>query len=391
MKIKDINVVPLRYSVKQPIMDSFCYVAQRGAVLVAVETDEGIVGYGEAGSYGGSLEATTAVIEKEFKPALIGEDPLLKEKLWQKLYKKFYQHGRSGIILQAIAGIDVALWDITGKYANLPVYKLLGGYDPTIRVYASCGFYAEGKGIDGLVEEMNDKVSKGYTAVKMKIGRINSIRTSKLPILPGGDVCNVTIEEDIERVAAVRKAVGDDIDILVDANSSWDTKTAINMAKELEKYNIYYIEEPVLTENLESSARLAEATSIPIAGYETAYNRFEFKDIILKKAVDILQPDVVWAGGFSECMRIASFASAYNMPIIPHNFSSGLCSAANLHFAAAISNCDLVEIDQNDNPLRDELINNKIKPENGYVTLSDEPGLGVEIDFDVVEKYRIDK
>lgn len=388
--IKNVEAIPLKYYADTSIMDSFCYVNQRNAVLVKIETDDGIIGYGEAGSYGGSVEATAVVIEKEFKPLLIGEDPLLKEKLWTKLFKKCYQHGRSGIILQAIAGIDVALWDITGKFAGLPVYKLLGGYENTLRVYASCGFYAEGKGLKELAQEMKDKVDKGFTAVKMKIGRISSIRGSKLPILPKGDICNVSIEEDIKRVEAVREAIGNDIDLLVDANSSWDFKTAITMAKELEKLNVYYIEEPVVTEDLESSARLAAATTIPIAGYETAYTKFEFKDIILKKAVDIVQPDVAWAGGLTECMKIASLADSFSLPVIPHCFSSALCLAANLHFGAAIPTCELVEFDQNYNPLRDELITNPFEVSNGYVTLSEKPGLGIEINEDIVEKYRIE-
>ena len=141
MKITNITAMVLNYPLDRPIMDSFCYITQRSAVIVKIETDEGIEGYAEAGSYGGSAEATLSVIEKEFRQLLIGEDPLLKERIWEKIFKKCYQHGRGGIVMQALAGIDIALWDICGKFAGLPIYKLMGGYKNKIRAYASCGFY----------------------------------------------------------------------------------------------------------------------------------------------------------------------------------------------------------------------------------------------------------
>ena len=389
MRITNVKAMKLNYPINTAIMDSFCYIKQRSAVWVQVETDAGISGFAEAGSYGGSVDATYTIIEKELKHILVGENPLFKERLWWKVYKKCYQHGRGGIVQQALAGIDTALWDICGKVAGLPVYQLLGGYKNKIRAYASCGFYKEGEGLQALVTEMKDKVDKGYTAVKMKIGRISTIRNSKLPILDNGEVGSVSIQEDLQRVRTVRETIGDDVDLLVDANSSWDFKTAVYMAKQLEKYHVYLIEEPVITEDMESSAELARLTTIPIAGYETAFTKEEFKRIFEKRAVDIAQPDVIWSGGLTECMKIAALASTFNIPVIPHCFSSALSYAGNLQFAAAISNCDLIEFDQNINPLRDEIVENPIKVENGYITLSERPGLGVEINQRALDKYRI--
>ena len=390
MKIVNVEVIPLMYTMDKPIMDSFCYTNKRSLALVKIEIDEGLIGYGEASTYGGSLNAVTTVIEKEFKPFLIGQDPQFKEMLWEKLFKKYYQHGRGGIILGAISGIDIALWDLAGKIAGMPLYKMLGGYSNKVRAYASGGFYAEGKGLGELTDEMKGYVKNGFTAVKMKVGRTLSIPGSKLTILPEGTRCNASLDEDIKRIETARMAVGDDVDLMIDVNSAWDVKTAIRACKTLEEYNLYFIEEPVVTEDVEGSARLAAATTIPIAGYETAYTRYEFKRLIDMKAVDIVQPDPIWTGGISECMKIAAMASANHIPVVPHGFASAICLAANLHFVAAISNGEMIEFDRNDNPFREEIVRNPFEiEEDGCVHITDEPGLGVSVNNDAIKEYRI--
>jgi len=391
MKISDVKALPLSYSMEKPFMDSLFFTNKRNIVLVRVETDEGLVGFGEAACYGGSLVATSVVIEKELKPILLGEDPCLRDRIWRKMYKRYFQHGRGGILLGAISGVDIALWDLMGKKAGMPVYQMLGGYTDRVRVYASGGFYMEGKGLEGLVKEMQMYVKEGFTAVKMKVGRTASIPTSALRIMPRGDSCAVSFHEDIERVKAVREAIGDKIDLLIDANNNWDSKTAIKMARALEEYNIYYIEEPVPTEDIVGSAKLAAATTIPIAGYETAYTRYEFRDLIVMKAVDIVQPDAVWTGGITECMKIAAFASAYSLPCIPHCFSSSVCLAANLHFVSAIPNGELLEMDRSYNPLREELIDSPFQiDKDGYIKLPDTPGLGITLNEEIINKYKVD-
>lgn len=391
MKITDIKTTAFLYHRKDAMMDSFCLTAQRGFLLVTVETDEGIVGYGEASSYGGSLPACRALIENEFKPLLIGEDPLLRERIWQKMYKKSYQHGRGGVAVGAMGGIDIALWDIFGKKAGLPVYKLLGGYDNKVKVYASCGFYKEGKDIAALQEEMRAQVAKGFKAVKMKIGRLPEISASCLRVMPGGELYTTTFEEDIARVRAVREAVGDDIDVLIDANNSWDIRYARKYAAELEKLNIYLLEEPMPTEDVEGHVKLNTLTSIPVAGFETAYTIHEFKRFIDARAIDIVQPDAVWSGGITECKKIADYAAANHIKVVMHSFSSAYCMAANLHLAAAMPNADMVEFDVTDNPLRSEIITEPYAVNaDGYVVLSDKPGLGIEIDWDKAKQYIVD-
>lgn len=390
MIIKNVSAYPLSATLEKPKIHAFAYTNKRSIVLVKIETDDGYVGYGEAAPFGGSLLATTVVIEEELKPLLIGEDPCLKERLWQKMYKTTYQHGRGGIVIGAISGIDIALWDLLGKYAGMPIYKMVGGYKNKVRAYATSGFYSEGNDLNQLAEEMRELVKRGFKAVKIKVGRTSSIPMSSLSIIPNGDYCNVSIEEDIERVRTARAAIGNEVDLLIDANNGWDTKTAIKVAKALEKYNIYFIEEPVLTEDMDGSARLVAATTIPIAGYETAYTRYEFKQLITKKAVDIVQPDAVWCGGISEALKIAAIANAYHLPVIPHNISSAVSTAANLH-VAAIVNGAMIEMYGHGNPFGDELIKNPFQiNQDGDLELPDKPGLGIEVDEQMIEKYIID-
>lgn len=388
MKIVDIKTTVFSYQRKDAMMDSFCMTSMRGFLLVTVETDAGITGYGEAACYGGSLPAVKALIEKELKPVLLGEDAMLRERLWLKMFKKSYQHGRGGVAIGAISGIDIALWDIFGKACKQPVYKLLGGFDPKVKVYASCGFYKIGKTLDDLKREMEQHVKEGFRAVKMKVGRLPKISASVLRVMPGGDLCTVTFEEDIRRVEAVREVVGKDVDILVDANNAWDIRYAKLYAKELKRLGVYLLEEPMSTEDLRGNAELNRFTTIPVAGFETAYTMHEFKQFIDQQVIDIAQPDAIWTGGLTECKKIADYAAANHIKVVLHCFSSALCLASNLHLLASIRNGDMVEYDVTDNPLRNDIL---VLPfevgKDGCVELSDRPGLGVEINWDEANKY----
>jgi L-alanine-DL-glutamate epimerase-like enolase superfamily enzyme len=230
-------------------MDATYTLPHRSAVLVKVATDEGIFGLGEAAYFGGPPLITRMIIEKELKEYLIGEDPLNIEKLWEKMYQRTIKHGRKGAVIASISGIDIALWDIKAKAAKMPLYKLLGGCYEQIRAYASAGFYAEGKGLKELAEEMASYVEEGFTAVKMKIGRLSQ-------------------DEDVERVKAVRQAIGDEIDLLVDANNVYTSYQAIKIARKMEAYDIFWFEEPVPAEDIEGSARVAAALDTPVAAGE---------------------------------------------------------------------------------------------------------------------------
>ena len=203
MKILDVRTIPLSYRCEQPYISAAGGQVARNTLLVEIETDTGLVGLGEAGSAGGPLASTQVVVEQELKPLLLGEDPLLIEYLWQKMFQRTRQHGRRGIVMHAISGIDIALWDIAGKVAQLPVYRLLGAYRDTVEAYASGGFYQEGKDVAALVEEAGSYLSQGYRAMKMKIGRNPSTRTNLRELLAAHDQCVVSLEDDLARVEAV--------------------------------------------------------------------------------------------------------------------------------------------------------------------------------------------
>ena len=373
MKITRVEAMVLTCRMDKPIMDATYTLPHRSAVIVRVDTDEGLSGIGEAAYFGGPPMITKMVIEKELQDYLIGEDPLNNERLWEEMYQRTIKHGRKGVIIAGMSGIDVALWDIKAKAAGMPLYRLLGGCHEQIRAYASAGFYAPGKGVKELAGEMASYVQEGFTGVKMKIGRLSPA-------------------EDVARVRAVREAIGDNIDLLVDGNNAYTSYQAIRIGRRMEEYNIFWFEEPVPAEDIEGSAAVAAALDTPVAAGENEFTRYGFRDLIINKAIDIGQPDVTWCGGITEAKKIAGMASAWNIYCVPHSFSSAVALVANLHFSASIPNSLLQEFDRNYNPLRENLLREPVWiNRSGYIDLTDKPGLGIELDEAVVKKYRVDQ
>jgi L-alanine-DL-glutamate epimerase-like enolase superfamily enzyme len=386
MKIVDIRTIPLSYRCEPPYGSAGGMQARRGSLLVEIETDEHVIGIGEAGPGGG---ATRGVIEKVLQPMLIGEDPLLIEGLWQKMFARTRQFGRRGIVMNAISGIDIALWDITGKVAKLPLYRLFGACCDHVEAYASGGFYQEGQGVDDLAGEAEGYRARGFKGMKMKIGRNPSTQTHLRHLVDHAELCEVEPEEDIARVAAVRRAFGSQAKLMVDVNCAWSPSFAIEMGRALEPHKLYWIEEPVATDDIDGSAAVAEALATPIAGYETEIGLYGFRELITRGAVDIVQPDLAWAGGFSECRRIAALAQAHHRMVAPHAFAGAVLLAASLQFTASIPNGLVLEFDQNPNALRDELLKEPIRIElDGTIKLSERPGLGIELDRGTLERYR---
>ncbi len=387
MKIAAIRTIALSCNVDPPYASAAGVQSRRGGLIVEVETDEGIVGIGESGLGGG---ATATVIAKDLAPLLIGEDPLMIEGLWQRMFHRTRQYGRRGIVMQAMSGIDIALWDIAGKVAKLPVYKLLGACRDRVEAYASGGFYQEGKSAADLAGEAEGYRARGFKGMKMKIGRNPSTQTHLRELTGNAGFCEVEPEEDLARVAAVREALGPRAKLMVDVNCAWSPGIAIEMGRAMEPYKLYWIEEPVATDDIEGSAEVAAALATPIAGYETELGLYGFRELIGRGAIDIVQPDLAWSGGFSECRRIAALAQAHHRMVAPHAFASAVNLVAALHFAAAIPNGLVLEWDQNPNAIHDELLKEPLRLEkDGTVKLSERPGLGMELDRTAVERYRV--
>ncbi|MEM0173795.1 MAG: arabinonate dehydratase [Sulfolobaceae archaeon] len=336
-------------------------------VVVRVETKDGYVGYGESLGYGCS-DVVELAINKILKPLLIREDEDMIEYLWDKMYKATLRFGRRGIIIAGISGVDIALWDILGKKAKLPIYKLLGGYKNKVRAYITGGYYSKRKDIERLKEEVKYYVSQGFKGIKIKIG-------------------GRSIEEDVERLKAVKDVVGDGVRVAVDANNVYSFEEAVKVGRILEKLGIWFFEEPLQTDLIDLSAELAKVLEIPIAGYETAFTRWEFYEIMRKRAVDIVQVDAMWTGGISEIRKIGDLAKVMGYPIIPHYSAGGISLIANLHFASSFG-CEWIEMHLRENKLRDEIFREKIRVEDGSLIVPEAPGLGYTVREDALEDFK---
>jgi L-alanine-DL-glutamate epimerase-like enolase superfamily enzyme len=391
MRIRDIRTIPVEYPLPQPVFDANYIMATKPALLVELETDEGLVGLGEAAHFGGPLRSTKTVIEGELREHLLGEDPQEIERLWEQMHQRAYKHARGGLLIAAMSGIDIALWDLRGKLAGMPLWRLLGGYRRQVPAYATGGFYAEGKGIRELCEEMEGYLRHGFRAVKMKVGRNSGIEGSPLRAMMHRGVCEVSLAEDLERVKAVRQTVGPEPRLMVDANGAWDVPTAMKMGRAMESLDVYWYEEPVSPDDVQGSAEVARQVAIPVAGYETCtYGRVGFRDYIQARAVHFVQPDVAWAGGLTECLKIAHMAQAWNLPLAPHIHGSAVAVAAAGHLLGAVPNASMAEMVFPAHPLMADLVKEPLTVDRtGHIELSDRPGLGLELNPEVVARYRV--
>lgn len=391
MRITDVRTIPVEVKLAVPVYDANYTMATKPALLVEVETDQGLVGLGESAHFGGPMASTAQVIERELRDYLIGQDPRNIEYLWEMMHKRAYKHARGGIVIAAISGIDIALWDLRGKMAGMPLWRLLGGYRQRVPAYATGGFYSEGKGVKELTREMASYVKHGFRAVKMKIGRNPDIELSPLRVMDSAGRCEVSLEEDLERVAAVRDTIGPDIKLMVDANGAWDVPIAVKMGRAMERFDIYWYEEPISPDDVAGSAEVASRVDIAVAGYETcSYGIVDFNDYIKARAVHFVQPDVAWAGGLTESLKIAHMAQAANLPIAPHIHGSAVAVAAAVHLLGAVRNGSMAETVFPAHALMNELVKEPLLMDRkGYITLTDKPGLGMELDPKVVKKYRV--
>ncbi len=333
-----------------------------GMAVVQIETDDGFVGHGWCED---GCRSIAPVINNHLVRLLKGQDPHEVEGLWDRLYRATLPYGRKGLVLQAISAIDIALWDILGKATQQPVYELLGGPSKNpVRVYASA---LHPVGPDKVRDEARAYVEEGYRAMKLRF-----------PFGPGNGVEGMRANED--HVACVREAVGDDIEIMADAYMGWDFLYAKKMSRRLEKYNLAWLEEPFVPDDLTSYAKLREETNIPISGGEHEYTRYGFQDIIDRRAMDIVQPDLRRCGGFTEARKIAAIVASAGLTLIPHAYG-----ITHLHLALAFPVVPMVEYfplpcwDKLPDVEVEPIFHGEPVPSGGYVTLEARPGLGVTV------------
>lgn len=347
--------------------------------LVRIETDDGFVGVGEC-MVRLAPTATRAIIE-DIGGLLVGRDPLDREAIWELLFGVMMNRGHNrGMFVEAISGIDIALWDLCGRILDLPLYKLLGGrHHDTLDAYASSLRLRQ---MDEVVTQAQTFKDQGFRAMKIKIGR--NLETPRV---------------DIDFVAAIRDAVGPDIRLMVDANCAYSEnfKTALEVGRALQDLDIYWFEEPIAPNDNEGYARLSRALDIRIAAGEADFMSFGARDFFRRGAIDIVQPNISRVGGITEARRIAAMSRAFHIPYAPHTGScSAVCLAATLQFAVALPNFLIFEFMQSDwsktqpNPLRHQLLTKPVEHlVDGRMVVPEGPGIGVDLNMDVVETYRM--
>jgi len=345
-------------------------------ILVEVSTDEGITGLGEALAYrsGGVVEGVNALRQQ-----VVGEDPFDVEMLWERMY-------RQGGVLPSISGIEMALWDIIGKSLKTPVYNLFGGRcRDRVRVYVDGFFRGASYKPEEYAQKAVETVKEGFTALKMDIdGPLPSVHTMERSISRGD------LRYTLDMVEAVRSAVGRDVDLAVDLHGSFNTTTAITLAKKLEKYDLMWIEDPVPSGNATTMAKVAEAVETPICTGELLNTRYEFRELLERQAADIIMPDVARTGGISEMKKIATMADTYYIPVAPHNMVSPVATMASVHLCACIPNFLILEFQLGDVPWRDKMLKHPLTIKDGHIELPTGPGLGALLNKEVTDKHLVE-
>lgn len=346
-------------------------------MFVEIHTDEGIVGVGESGAWA-FLEASAQAV-KTFKRYLIGQDPLLIEHHWQVLYRCY--HFRGAAIMGALSAVDIALWDIAGKYYGVPVYKLLGG---KVRDKARVYYHVYGASRDELVKGCLDAKSRGFTAVGHLTPFINEPRTKIAPF----ETYAKRIDEGIESVAAYREAVGNDVDLCIEMHRQLTVAEAIIFGRAIEPYRPMFYEDPVRPDNIDDMATVSRKIAIPIATGERYHTIYEFSMLLARSGCSFVRPDVCMCGGISHAKKIAALAEAFGVKVVPHNPLSPVSTAACMQIAASCPNFEIQEYPiGEDAPPKNRIVKSTIRLENGFLIVPDAPGIGIELMDDAEELY----
>jgi galactonate dehydratase len=355
----------------------------QGPITIRIDTDEGIYGAGEVGlAYGDAQEGGAAMVKVLAERHLIGADPANLGAIWDRLYRKtFWGQGGGPVIMGAISAIDEALWDIKGKALGVPVYQLLGGRQrERIRLYAN-GWNVNMSRPEEYAERCLRIQEEGYTAVKFDPWERNLAGDFEFP---PRHIPRDWASLGVDRVRAVREAVGPDLDICLDIHGNLGTTDAITYGRLLEEYRPFFYEEPVESTNIETTVKVGEQVKIPIAGGERLYTRYQFRPFIERQAYDVLQPDINLTGGITEGFKIAAMAEVYNLHVQPHNCGGPVASAAAVQLVFAIPNFIIMEWFPYWPDGRYDIVTDALEPKatGGYLEAPTAPGLGVELNMD---------
>jgi D-galactarolactone cycloisomerase len=374
MRIAAVKAHCLEAPIEQTFGFSQAWVDRRVGLIVEVTTEDGLTGWGE--SYG--PPGPIAAVIETFRPWLVGRDARATDAIWEDLYNRLRDHGQKGVVVQALSGVDIALWDLKGKHFGVPVHVLLGGpLRTSVPIYATGLYRPPDSDMGALAAEAEGYVGQGIGAMKVKVG--------------------FGLDYDIKAVATVRRAIGAHVRLFMDANHGYDRVAAIRLAHAVAEHDIGWFEEPVPPEDLDGYCAVRAATDIPVAGGECEFTRYGFRHLMQSGAVDILQPDTCAAGGLSECKKIADMAVAFGLRYYPHVWGTGIAQAAALHLLAVLPNTPpalnapepLLEFDLTEHPFRHAILEAPITPEQGRVAVPDGPGLGVAVDRDALARFTV--
>ena len=368
MKVTDITVHILQAPLSEPFHWAIGEATARASAIVEITTDTGLVGWGECF---GPAGPAAAMIEA-YKPWLIDADPLASEKIWQDLYAAFRDQGQKGVPICAISGIDIALWDIRGKHFDAPIHQLMGGpLRREVKAYAT-GTYRKRSGdpLEYICDEVAGYAAEGFSAVKLKIG--------------------FEVREDAALIRAVRKVIGTDIGLMLDANHGYDAVDAIKLGKMVQDLDIGWFEEPVPAESNAALELVRPQLRAPISVGERLFTRFDFVEIFEKRLTDYVMPDICLAGGISEMRKIANMAEAYHLPFSPHNAQGTLQIVSGAQLCMTLPNFYRLEHAMTHISGYNRFLTEPLNFHDGKLTLSDKPGLGVEMDVEEIERSSIE-
>jgi D-galactarolactone cycloisomerase len=375
MRIADVRAHVLEAKLTEPFAWSFNATDVRASCLVEIVAEDGTTGWGEC--FGPAR--LNAAIVRAMAPHLVGKDALATEQHWAHLYNHFRDQGQKGLVVTALSGVDIALWDLKGRHFEAPIHVLMGGpLRREVQAYAT-GTYRlrSGDPLDYIVREVQGYVAEGFAAVKLKIG--------------------FGVDEDERLIRAVREAIGPRTGLMLDANHGFDAIEAIELGRRVAPLRIGWFEEPVVPDDLGSYLEVRRGQPIPVAGGECEFTRWGFREVLARRAMDIIQPDTCAAGGLSECKKIADIAAAFGVRYVPHVWGCGIGLATALQLLAVLPHSPprtrplepILEFDRSEHPFRQAVMQTPLEHAGGVVRIPEGPGLGIEVDRAAITRFTV--